>query len=162
MATVLWGCLLIQVYRIADARHPIWSGQGAALFGGRWNNPGESLIYTSLSYACAMLEVLIHSSIGRVPKNHKCVVATIGSNVSVERHDKSTLPAGWGDRSGVAARRFGDDWIREARSAVLIIPSAVASFEFNALINPVHPDFTKITVEKPIDVVWDPRLFDRN
>jgi RES domain-containing protein len=47
---------VIRVYRIADERHAIWDGTGAALVGGRWNSPGRPVIYGSLSYACAMLE----------------------------------------------------------------------------------------------------------
>ena len=48
----------MRVYRIADRRHPIWDGTGAALLGGRWNSPGRPAIYGSLSSACAMLEIL--------------------------------------------------------------------------------------------------------
>lgn len=106
-----------------------------------------------------MLEVLVHTSIGRIPKNHKCVIATIGADVSIEYCDLATLPARWSDRSGMVSRRCGDDWIRQARSAVLVVPSVVAPFEFNALINTAHTDFLKITVGAPLDVVWDPRLF---
>ena len=48
----------MRIYRIADRRHPIWDGTGAALVGGRWNSPGHPAIYGSLSHACAMLEIL--------------------------------------------------------------------------------------------------------
>lgn len=42
---------------------PLWDGTGAALVGGRWNSPGRPVIYGSLSYSCAMLEMLAHASI---------------------------------------------------------------------------------------------------
>jgi RES domain-containing protein len=152
---------LINLYRIADARHPIWDGQGAALFGGRWNSAGQPVIYASLVYSCAMLEVLVHASIGRAPKNHQYVVANVPDSVSVELRKADSLPAGWADANGVVARNFGDKWLAERRSAVLIVPSVVAHIDFNALVNPAHPDFGKITTQAPTDVVWDQRLFTR-
>lgn len=129
------------------------------MHGGRWNNPGQPIIYSSLNYACSMLEVLVHSNIGRVPKTHKCVIATVPHEASIERHDHSSLPLGWNDHSAVVAREFGDQWYREGRSAVLIVPSVVAHLEFNALVNPNHPDASKIQTDEPIEVVWDSRLF---
>ena len=48
----------MQIFRIADSRHPVWSGTGAMLVGGRFNSPGRPVIYGALSFAGAMLEVL--------------------------------------------------------------------------------------------------------
>ena len=47
----------MRLYRIGDGRHPLWDGTGAALIGGRWNSPGRPLIYASLIYGGAMLEI---------------------------------------------------------------------------------------------------------
>jgi hypothetical protein len=41
----------------------------------------------------------------------------------------------------------------EKRSAVLGVPS-----ELNFLLNPEHPDFSKIEIGNPKPVGWDPRL----
>ena len=57
------------------------------------------------------------------------------------------------------ARAFGDGWIRELRAAVLVVPSVVARREGKVLINPQHPDFTRIVAGMPEAVVWDARLF---
>ena len=56
---------------------------------------------------------------------------------------------------------FGDQWLKEARSAVLLVPSVVVRLEWNALVNPVHPDAAKLTISTPEKVVWDKRLFER-
>ena len=53
----------------------------------------------------------------------------------------------------------GDTWIRERRTAVLVVPSVVARREGNVLINPGHSDFAQITASEPEPVVWDARLF---
>uniref|UniRef100_A0ABX1PNY9 RES domain-containing protein n=1 Tax=Aromatoleum anaerobium TaxID=182180 RepID=A0ABX1PNY9_9RHOO len=149
----------MRVYRIADDRHPIWDGTGAALVGGRWNSSGKSVIYGSLSYACAMLEILAHAGIGRVPRTQRFVVAEVPDELSVERHDPLTLPAGWDAEDSSVARGFGDDWLVSARSLVLVVPSVVARLEFNAIINPRHPEFQKLMVSIPEPVIWDSRLF---
>ncbi len=58
-----------------------------------------------------------------------------------------------------AARAFGDAWIQQRRTAVLVVPSVVARREGKVLINPQHPDFTRIVAGMPEAVVWDARLF---
>ena len=58
-----------------------------------------------------------------------------------------------------AARQFGDAWLTESRSAILVVPSVVARAEFNVLVNPMHPDAARIVVADPQPVVWDERLF---
>jgi RES domain-containing protein len=60
------------------------------------------------------------------------------------------------------ARAFGDAWIREQRTAVLVVPSVVARREMNVLLNPRHADFKKIVAASPEPVVWDARLFGRH
>lgn len=150
----------MRIYRIADARHPIWDGSGAALIGGRWNSPGLPAIYGSLSLACAMLEVLAHAGIGRIPATQHFVIAELPDAAAlVERHESDQLPAGWDAEDSGSARAFGDAWLRSRRSLVLVIPSVVARLEFNAIVNPAHPGFSRISLSVPEPVIWDQRLF---
>ena len=151
----------MQVYRIGDSRHPLWDGTGAAMVGGRWNSPGRTAIYGSLSFACAMLEILVHANIGRIPPTHAYVVAEVPASVYVERHEAQSLPDRWDGDDFSIARRFGDQWLQEARSAVLVVPSVVARLEFNAVINPLHPDAKQPLVSPSQKVIWNQRLFTR-
>ena len=151
----------MQIYRIGDSRHPLWDGTGAAMVGGRWNSPGRPAIYGSLSYACAMLEILVHASIGRVPATHAYVVAEISDSVAIERHDASSLPSGWDGDDRSIARDFGGQWLLEARSAVLVVPSVVARLESNVVINPLHADAAQFLLSPSQKVIWDQRLFTR-
>ncbi|HQS03166.1 MAG: hypothetical protein B7Y07_08095 [Halothiobacillus sp. 24-54-40] len=151
----------MKIFRIGDERHSLWDGTGAALVGGRWNSPGRSVIYGSLSYACAMLEILAHANIGRVPSTHRFVVADVPDSVSVEKYNANTLPYGWDSEQGSSAREFGDLWLKEARSAVLLVPSVVAKLEWNALVNPLHPDTPQLILSQSEKVIWDKRLFER-
>lgn len=151
-----------QARRIADRRFDPFSPIGASLVGGRWNSPGLGVIYASRSYAGAMLECLAHAGIGRVPRTHVAIAITVAGAVTVERHDESSLPVGWDHANLRVARAFGDAWIRERRTAVLVVPSVVARREGNVLLNPQHPDFKKIVAGSPELVVWDARLFGRH
>ncbi|WP_321801985.1 RES family NAD+ phosphorylase [Burkholderia sp. BCC1988] len=149
----------MKLFRIGDTRHTIWSGTGAMLIGGRFNSPGRPVIYAASTFAGAMLEVLVHARIGKVPKTHGWVEATVPDDVSVERHTAETLPRGWGAAALQAARQFGDEWMAESRTALLIVPSVVVRAEFNVLVNLAHPDTARIIVTDPQPVVWDERLF---
>ncbi len=147
------------IYRIADERHPIWDGTGAALIGGRWNSPGKPVIYGSLSYSCAMLEILAQANIGRIPETHQYVIGQVPEGVSVEILEENTLPQGWDSENCASARAFGDQWLLAARSAILIVPSVIARLDQNALVNPFHPQAKKLIISEPQKVIWDKRLF---
>ena len=136
----------MQIFRIGDERHPIWDGTGAALISGRWNSPGKPVIYGSLNYSCALLEVLAHANIGRI---------------SVASYDEQSLPAGWDSENSASARAFGDQWLKEGRAAVLIVPSVIARLDRNALVNPLHPNANQLMVTAPEKIIWDKRLFER-
>ncbi len=151
----------LAAYRIADARHPIFDSTGAALIGGRWNSPGRAVIYASASYAGAMLELLAHSGTGRVPRNQKAVIIRIPARVTIEEWTVARLPSGWDRDDYLASRKLGDEWLRGKRSAILIVPSVVARYERNLVINPAHAEFRLIVASSPEPVTWDERLFKR-
>ncbi|MGA7413512.1 MAG: RES domain-containing protein [Bryobacteraceae bacterium] len=151
----------MRAFRIADRRFPIFDGTGARLIGGRWNSPGRSVIYAAETYAGALLEVLVHSNLGRVPKTHAVIEISIPDPIAVESLDGLSLP-GWDAEDQIASRAFGDEWLDTRRSPVLFVPSAILrGREHNALTNPEHPDFPRIRVSAPQDVQWDKRLFVR-
>jgi RES domain-containing protein len=151
----------MQAFRIADRRFPILDGSGARLIGGRWNSPGRSLIYAAETFAGALLEVLVHANLGRVPKTHAVIEIKIPDTIAIESLDGKSLP-GWDLEDQIASRAIGDRWLMERRSGILLVPSLVTrGREHNVLINPEHPDFVKILAGNPEDVQWDMRLFQR-
>lgn len=112
----------MRVFRIADRRFPIFDGVGARLVGGRWNSPGRAVIYAAETFAGAMLEALVHSNLGRLPKTHAVVEITIPDGVAIEVLAADALP-GWDAQDQRASRIFGDQWLDEQRTAVLLVPS---------------------------------------
>ena len=53
---------MITAWRLVKSRHAraAFDGEGARLYGGRWNSPGTRVAYASDSVALAALEVLAH------------------------------------------------------------------------------------------------------
>lgn len=149
----------MRAFRIADRRFPIFDGTGARLIGGRWNSPGKPVIYAAETFAGAMLEVLVHANIGRIPKAQAVVEITIPDRIAIETVIASELSR-WDWEDQLVSRAFGDRWLVERRTVVLLVPStATRGREHNVLLNPEHPDFRRITVSKPQNIEWDKRLF---
>jgi RES domain-containing protein len=107
----------------------------------------------------ALLEVLVHADLGRVPKTHVVIEINIPDTLPTEVLASDDLP-GWNDEDQMASRAFGDKWLSEQRSAVLLVPSVVThGVEHNVLINPEHSDFPGIIASKPQSVQCHKRLF---
>jgi RES domain-containing protein len=138
--------------------YPVWSGEGARQFGGRWNPPGTAAIYAGTSYAIAALETLVHANIGRMPKPMRFVEARLPADASIEAVDETALP-GWDAADQRASRQFGEAWLRQQRSLVLLVPSVVTrALDRNAVVNPEHSDAHRIEVGPEQAAFWDPRL----
>ncbi|MBY0335736.1 MAG: RES family NAD+ phosphorylase [Acetobacteraceae bacterium] len=146
-------------YRIGDpaGAHPIFDATGSTLAPGRWNTDATPVIYAAEHYSTAMLEKLVHGA-GRLPPNQHYVAITVPRGVSYEVLDTAALP-GWDAADESVAQLYGAAWVREARSAVLIVPSVVARLDSNVVINPAHPEFRHITASLHRPVHWDRRLF---
>ncbi|MCB1228081.1 MAG: RES family NAD+ phosphorylase [Verrucomicrobiales bacterium] len=146
-----------QAWRIVKEKHAAtaFSGEGARLYGGRGNSAGKSVVYTSGSKALAALESLVHLN---PPVIFKYVAIPIEfDDTLVEK--VTELPADWTEEPPPPATKdIGDLWVKEARSAVLELPSVIIPGEPNYLLNPAHPDFKKITIGMPEPFSFDPRL----
>ena len=55
------------VWRLALGRYKELDGEGARLYGGRWNSPGTAMVYAATHIALALLEQLVHVSPTRLP-----------------------------------------------------------------------------------------------
>jgi RES domain-containing protein len=152
----------LTAYRIGDpdGEFPIFDATGSRLFPGRWNEPDTPVIYASEHYSTAMLEKLAHAAIGKLPPNQHFIEITIPRGLTYEVVTKDSLP-GWDDRSMTAARKFGATWVKEKRSAILLVPSIAARMEKNVIIAPAHPEFGAIETSLHEPVCWDERLFGR-
>jgi len=151
---------LITAWRLVKSRHAAaaFDGEGARLYGGRWNSPGTRVAYASDSIALAALEVLAHLQSTAVLQAYSLVSLSFPDE-SVELLRTASLPARW--------RRFpspsenqavGDRWVASGRSLILQVPSAIIPSAANFLINPSHPEFSKVVIARPERFAFDPRL----
>ena len=151
----------LTVYRIGDpdGEFPIFDATGSIYAPGRWNRADAPIIYAGEHYSTAMLEKLVHAA-GLLPPNQHYIAITLPQRLSYEQVTKDHLP-GWDDEDATVSRTYGHRWVREARSAVLLVPSFVARIEHNAVINPAHPECEHIEYSLATPVWWDQRLFAR-
>lgn len=148
-----------QAFRIVREAYvaTAFTGEGAALMGGRWNSPGARVVYTSATASLAALETLVHLN----PALHfKYLIFPIEFDERlVEKVPPANLPAGWRDEPPPpATKRLGDAWVKQARSAVLELPSVIIPGESNYLLNTLHPDFKTIIIGKAEDFSFDSRM----
>jgi RES domain-containing protein len=150
---------MLTVWRMTTARHAdtAFSGEGARLYGGRWNPKGVSMIYTAGSQSLAMLEMLVQDDPLRA--HYVMIHAILSNRLKIEHITPDDLPDDWrSPESREQLRAMGADWCRSGSSAVLAVPSSVIPSETNYLLNPLHPSFGKIVVGSAQEFVTDLRL----
>lgn len=134
-----------------------FDGEGARIFGGRWNSPGTRVVYTSGTKALAALETLVHLN-PPVLFRYSILPVEFDGRL-VETIEPAGLPADWTtEPPSDSTKVIGDRWASERRSAVLALPSVIIPSENNYLLNPAHPDFKRITIGKPVPFAFDSRL----
>ncbi|VTU32306.1 hypothetical protein SRS16CHR_05058 [Variovorax sp. SRS16] len=149
----------MRVYRISKAVHvaTALSGQGAALYAGRWKSRGVRLAYMAGSAALAMLELLVHVDKEDAPTGLRLLSYELPDDAVQPLH---ALPPGWSALPySPAVQAVGDRWIASGRSLALRVPSAVARHESNVLVNPGHARFAEIALVADETLTLDARLF---
>jgi len=152
---------MLEAFRLCKAIHAAtaFSGDGAALYGGRWNPPGMRCVYLASSIALAQLEVLVHAS-GLEPRGYVVVRVSIPDGVARERIALNSLGEKWRSQPPTAETQLiGEEWLRKKRSCVLEVPSAVVPQEQNLLLNPEHREFGALSFGSPEPIEFDARLF---
>jgi RES domain-containing protein len=148
---------LLKAYRLVKRKfvRTAFSGEGARLYGGRWNSQGVSVIYTSSTIALAVLEWRAHLT--QWPAPPVMIIEIQFSQTLVLTPAK--LPHNWKKFPAPKANAaVGDNWAKSRKSAILKLPSAIVPEEFNYLLNPLHPHFGQIVRGKPRLLNVDPRL----
>lgn len=151
----------LTVWRLVAARHAAsaFDGEGARLYGGRWNHPGTAVVYASATLSLAALELLVHLEVEDAPEDRLAVAAELPAGLEVETVRAEDLPASWrAYPAPEALKDLGTAWVEAGRTAVLEVPSAVIPAEQNYLLNPRHPDLSGISLREPEPFTFDHRL----
>ncbi|MDB4951504.1 MAG: hypothetical protein JWM27_4153 [Gemmatimonadetes bacterium] len=150
----------MRLWRIASARFPALDGEGARLYGGRWNSIGLPAVYTSRHASLAVLEKLVWTDPEDVPDDFVLYGIDVPDDAPIERLDRALLPADWTESGAAACVRLGDGWLTSARSLALVVQSAVLGVEDNVLLNPRHPMMSLVRVATREPFTFDLRLIE--
>jgi RES domain-containing protein len=149
---------MITVWRIVRAEHQAsaFTGEGPRMNGGRWNNKGTAIVYTSGSISLASMEMIVNLPSAALLECYVKIPVQFNDELLEEL---TKLPKDWGSRpASPSTKAIGDLWVMQNRSVVFKVPSVVVPDEYNYLLNPAHPDWRKIQIQKPIAYQFDPRM----
>ena len=124
----------------------------------RWISPEANAICLSLSPALAVLECVTSQGYQDEERRYLVRVAFPTALLVAD----AMAPEGWGrtvrnDVRRDEARRHGDLWVMERRSALLRVPSPICPGEFNVLAHALHPDFALLQVVDAVPLNLDRR-----
>lgn len=150
------------VYRITQGiYHQDITGTGARLHGGRWNEKGMPVLYTSESRALSTLELLVHTDYDLLPPKLKLLWIEIPRKwEDIFEIKQNQLPTNW-EKSPPppTLKKIGQQrLIKEDRLAIKV-PSVIIPDEFNIVINPAHKDFNQVRIKKIQSYELDGRFF---
>jgi RES domain-containing protein len=172
------------IVRLYRSRFSPKDATGARLYGGRWNSPGNAMLYASSTLALACLEVLVHiRDVGLMPRDYVfCEIDVPEALISPWTLTGEAALAKI--ESPVLSREYGDAWFRrtaplspdevshlrslpkeiqkfvrrEPAMPVQTVPSVIVRREMNYLISPEHPAFAKLAWGGSQPFRFDPRL----
>lgn len=144
-------------------RTTAFDGEGARLFGGRFNSRGTPVVYTSSALSLSSLELLVHVDRTRPLAQHVAIPVTLDES-TLRFVDPAELPEHWRRSVTPASTQIvGDRWIESEVSVALAVPSVllptrVYGTEYNILLNPRHEGFATIEIGDPVRFAFDERL----
>lgn len=84
----------MRVYRVCSAAYSDLDGEGARLYGGRWNSPGLAIVYTANTLALAILETRVH--LRRVPLDYvRLTIEISDKSLPLREVNIGDLDPGW-------------------------------------------------------------------
>lgn len=137
----------MRIYRVAVTKYCDTSGEGAKLFGGRWNLPGNPALYGSASVSSALLERLTVDS--ELLSSERYVIYSVMefeiSDDLVVVPNLWELPNGWDEIPPIhASQEYGTNLLK---SGILCfgVPSVVDQTSLNFVLNPLSSKFSSIS-----------------
>jgi RES domain-containing protein len=149
------------VYRLGkkEYRNDL-SGIGAEKYGGRWNNKGTRIVYSSQSRALANLEVAVHVPLKSVPKDYYLTSIEIPDELIHNYPIKKLKGKNWKTYPpSEFTQQEGDRFVKDNKWLALRVPSAMVQGDYNYLINPLHKDIDSVKILFSEPYTFDKRLF---
>ncbi len=145
------------VYRLAIPKYASdLSGEGAALFGGRWNSAGLKALYGSQYISLCILEILVRSQLNINPPGYQLITIEFPETDMVIIKS-SELKPGWKQHIEYT-QWIGEEFLKNNKSLVLRVPSAIVERENNFLLNPLHKKYNQVKIINIESLDLDKRL----
>jgi len=137
-----------------------FSGEGARLYGGRFNPPGTPVVYTSESLALAVVETLTTLPSYQDLEQYLYVRVDVpDAENHVHTLSPDDFPDGWDQRPpGPPSQRPGKAWVEAQETLACAVPSVVIPHSWNVLLNPAHPAMGDLKIHEPEAFPVDDRL----
>lgn len=152
---------MISIYRLVKRKWlaRAFDGEGARLYGGRWNSKGKACVYCAGSESLALLEVLVHLGSFTVIQHYAMLELQIPEEQILNARP-DVLPPDWREEPAPpSTASFGDTWLESGQSLALAVPSVIIPREFNYLLNVQHPAYQAIVAEaRELEFMLDERL----
>lgn len=151
----------MRIYRISKTQYiNDLSGEGARLYGGRWNKMGDAMLYFSQNLSLSLLEIIVHSDYTNLPLDYSFVEAEIpNSCIKKIRSIGFVQPKNDVEAAVNQFQMLGSKWLQRKEGLAMKVPSVILQQEHNILINPLHEDFEKLKIIGIHKLDIDPRLF---
>ncbi|EJC69645.1 RES family NAD+ phosphorylase [Rhizobium sp. 1AS11] len=130
------------------------SGRGGLLAPGRWHHQGIPVVYCCDHPSTALLEILVQVDLHQIPRDFQLLKIHCPDNIEVL--DIGIDPAAINQTS--LTRDRGSKLLEDNDFCLLRVPSAIMPEATNILINPRHPDASRLAIEKTIRYPFDSRL----
>ena len=117
------------------------------------------MVYASTSRSLAAIETFVNLEPNLRPADLVSIEGEIPDLLEIRKLDPRTLPGDWYETREESLRRFGDDWVRAESSVALLVPSAAIRGEWNLLLHPAHPGFSRIEFYEPAPFAFAVRMF---
>jgi RES domain-containing protein len=149
----------MKVYRVGKTKFAAdLKGEGASLFGGRWNNKTVGCLYTAQSRALAVLEYTVNVNKDDIPRALSIITIEIPDH-PIKILQEKDLPCDWRQSPAPSStKNFGSTLLLAAKEPVIQIPSTLIPQEFNFILNPLHPGSKLFKIVEITDFIYDLRI----
>lgn len=135
----------MQLYRICKKKYAQdLSGEGAKLYGGRWNRPGVSALYTSQHRSLALLELIVHFTSKKALKNSYCFITLEVPSESIHEVSFDQIPEDFLKINNRKLWELTDYYFFDLKALAIQVPSVLIKNEFNVILNPQHEKFKEV------------------
>ena len=147
------------VYRVGKTKHANdLSGEGAKIYGGRWNHKSIACLYTSESRALSLLEYTVNINIEDIPRALSITTIDILSD-EIYSITEASLPGNWKETPApLSTKEFGTHLLSKSKKSIIKIPSSVITEEYNFILNTARIKSKDFKIVEIRDLIYDVRI----